>query len=300
MRKWPWISGATLFACSFVVFKFSDQPKPPDPIFKGQSASQWIEQLGRASDGQAKFALIDMGASAVPRLTAELERWRSTALRRTRSYIFIWEQMSRTRLTQKLRESLPMPPTDADLSRRAEILQILGSIGANSALAIPQISDAVRETNSFLHHFAIQSLGNIGPPARDAIPILTSCLDSPDLVAQRSAAFALAQIGMAEQEALKKLSQTAHHSNQWISAFSSMALWKLDPNSAHSMTLSNWISSGDPTFRSTLIGLLPRIAPQQDPLVQLLLPCIRTPNQDPTVQSNALRVLKLIAPASVR
>ncbi len=88
----------------------------------------------------------------------------------------------------------------------------LGKLGADSALAVPELSSLLANRRLFLSYEraeVVESLGRIGPAAKGAVPQLIKELSDDDEYLRKTTAVALGRIGPAAGAALPRLLKLA-------------------------------------------------------------------------------------------
>ena len=70
----------------------------------------------------------------------------------------------------------------------------VGSIGLDAAEAVPQLTEALKDTNADVRLAAVRALTNIGGPSKPAVPALKALLQDPKLEIREAAKDAIQRI----------------------------------------------------------------------------------------------------------
>jgi HEAT repeat protein len=83
---------------------------------------------------------------------------------------------------------------DDDPKRRLQAAMVLGSLGPQASIAVPELTGLLEDRYAQVRRVAALALGEIGPEAAAAIPALSRCVTDADEAVRRRAVVALGGI----------------------------------------------------------------------------------------------------------
>jgi len=89
--------------------------------------------------------------------------------------------------------------------KRMDAATALGELGPRASAAVPALTAALRDQDSYVRNFAANALGAVGPAAATAVPELINSLHDADESVSQSAQRALGGIGPAAKTAIPEL-----------------------------------------------------------------------------------------------
>ncbi len=267
---------------------FLSKLRPEQLVYQGKSLKAWAEEFAYAPDQQrreaAGAALKAMGSQAVPGLVRLLET-RDSFLR-VKAFSLAARLPARLRRYMVAHIRIP----DATIVRSAAA-RALGSLGPEAKAAVPQLAQAIKQSERQLRwdaagalghlgqeavpvllplvadkdydlrHAAVFALGQIGPNAERAIPVLIERLTDEVEVVRVAAAQSLQQIG---QSALLALIEVVEHGHGDVRGAAAQALTRFPPSRRLVLTpLSNMAQSSDPEEREQALESLRVLFPYQ-------------------------------------
>ncbi len=146
-------------------------------------------------------------------------------------------QGTRTRATVALAKVKPMPPEvvlatadllkDENWSVRAQVLMVLGNMGTDAAIALPQIIDVLDDENEHVRRSAAGALTRVPATTSETQLALVQALEADDRYLRSQASYALAKAKPVSVTATQELSRIAASENRQASMAAFNVLEKL-------------------------------------------------------------------------
>jgi HEAT repeat protein len=122
---------------------------------------------------------------------------------------------------------------------RYSVIMTIGNIGPRASSAVPFLTGALHNQDSYIQYYAIESLGLIGPEAKDTVPDLMGFLHSQDSSVACAAMGALSGIGPYAEAAIPELTGFLNGSDKMIAIYAAGALARIDPDSEEAILRLN-------------------------------------------------------------
>lgn len=104
------------------------------------------------------------------------------------------------------------------------VLSLLGPLGDDAQLALPQVVQLTKDRELVVRYAAIRTLGTLGNLAKPHIPLLISFLDDPDDQVKMAACYALASLGDLAREALPALQKLTGSKDEAVKQAATLAI----------------------------------------------------------------------------
>ena len=137
------------------------------------------------------------------------------------------DQGTRTRATVALAKIKPTPPEvvmatadllkDEDWSVRAQVLMVLGNMGADASIALPQILAVLDDDNEHVRRSAAGALTRVPATTSETLLALVRALESDDRYLRTQAGYALTKAKEGSMEVTQELARIAASDNRQAS-----------------------------------------------------------------------------------
>jgi HEAT repeat protein len=122
---------------------------------------------------------------------------------------------------------------DDEPTARVEALRALRQTApADPAVAVPALTEALKDDNEMVRELAVKILGDLGPSAGEAVPALIAAIQDEDSQVQQDACHTLGKIGPEAREAIPALRQALLGPNDYVHSAAAIALQRLDRQAA--------------------------------------------------------------------
>lgn len=170
----------------------------PDPEFRGQRVSQWIDRFNDPNPQQveeAVDALVHCGEEALPRIVQALHG----------SDFEVRSGAAAVLLRSGHEATVAQLFEGADIEGKLSLASAMFASGSTSRQAVKAVLGALKHENPDIRHAAVHVLGDLNAASQPAVPALADALQSPDADVRFRAVYGLVRIGPAAHEAMPAL-----------------------------------------------------------------------------------------------
>jgi HEAT repeat protein len=268
-------------------------PQVPDPIYKGQPLSYWLDGFYADSFDAKKYpglsvptrqeagdAVIHLGTNAIPMLLRMLGKPipsladRFLRLAKKQSLIKIkhipadsnwkaYEAFSYLAATARIAvpQLIQMDDTDASPFIQQAVPAILSRIGTPAEPAIPALLRWINHTNEWVRNNVVYALGQIHSEPTLVVPLLIKCLNDTNAAVRGQAASALGEFHGYARPAVPALIALRDQEPSNSIAVSGLARGI----STHVRTSSSWIRLSDSNVHPDVLGRVTAALRKIDP-----------------------------------
>jgi HEAT repeat protein len=150
--------------------------------------------------------------------------------------------------------------TAADFRDRWHAAYMLGTLGADSAAAVPQLHKILekKSEHEYVRGMAAWALGRVGSAAESEIPLLSETMHSRGhLAVRRASVESLGNFGEAAKSVVPQLVKLLDDDDAATRVNTAIALWKIDRHAKAVPALVEMLKSGDspePYLAATALG----------------------------------------------
>lgn len=222
-----------------------------EPAWKGRPIRDWMRDLHHEDvirRDAAESALLNLGASAVPSLSADLQA-RDTPFKKGASHLRRW-------LPAPIRTWIPLWKPASQI--RAQSASVLRKMGPDASPAIPQLIETLKDPETSVSNLAEYALVQIGAPS--VIPLAQAAQADPGLALP--ALRILSEIGANEAYPVKVAAQFTQSADEEVQHAAALAHWSMCGDADLAVEVfSRLLSSPDSALRTKSAQSLGRIGP---------------------------------------
>jgi hypothetical protein len=286
-RKWLWLAGCVMMACTVIAYLKREQ----EPSFGGKRLSEWIEaynnRWAREEAEKAKEAIRQIGTNALPYLLARMD------------YEPTWNFEGRIiqKLPPALRDSRVVAKLDR-MSDRAQrraynSLNAFMVLGPVAAPAIPELVQRINLTNSRVRKdIAGIAISSAGPAA---FASLLEMISGPAHTENDALPNWVGSMGTNARPIIPVLIDRLHHTNALVATLAAETLGRAWWNPGPVVpALASVIDDRDSDIRPKAMNALAEFGPQARPALDSLRRALKDPLQ--YIRVAATNALERIAP----
>jgi HEAT repeat protein len=185
---------------------------------------------------------------------------------------------------------------DPDIGVRGRAALILGDLGPRASQAAPDLAEALKDVDEWVHTVAAVALVRVvGRHAAAALPVLAEGLADADADTSESCARALRELGPAAKGAAPALTRALQSPNQQLGLLAAEGLVRAGADAQAVLPVAlRGLKSPSPDLRARAARLLGRLGPEAAAAVPSLLALLE--DEDPNVGRTAGQALRSIDP----
>jgi HEAT repeat protein len=183
------------------------------------------------------------------------------------------------------------------VEKRIDAIEILRTMGADAEMAIPSLTQALKQEDPNFRLAAVEALAGIGPKSKSAVPELASLLKDSHEDIRIVTANLLGQLGLDAESAIPSLTAALSDPSPTVRASAITALTAM--GSAAKVAIPELITAlqdEDPKIRQGATIALGQIGPEAKAAVDALAETLNAPEK--SLRISAATALGLIGPAA--